>query len=78
MRRSKLKEEDSCTAGTGAMIVFIAMILVSSIIVFTLVNATERLTQRTDRTAEDARMKIVNTVLSQEHGFTIVMTICYS
>lgn len=63
MRRSKLKEEDSCTAGTGAMIVFIAMILVSSIIVFTLVNATERLTQRTDRTAEDARMKIVNTVI---------------
>lgn len=63
MRRSKLKSDDSCTAGTGALIIFIAMILVSSIIVATLIGVTEKITQRTDRTAEDARMKNVNTII---------------
>ena len=39
------------------------MILVSSIIVATLIGVTEKITQRTDRTAEDARMKNVNTII---------------
>lgn len=63
MRRTKLKSDDECSVGTGALIVFISMILLASIITFTLIRVTEEISQTTQNTAEDARRDSVNSVI---------------
>ena len=63
MLRNKLKSDDKCTVGTGALIMFIAMILLSSMIAFTLIRITEEIAQKTQNTAEDVRRDSVNSVI---------------
>ena len=63
MRRQKINLDENCTMGVGALIVFIAMILLASIISVTIIRVVEEISQQTDRTAEDARRNNVNTIL---------------
>ena len=63
MRRQKINLDENCTMGVGALIVFIAMILLASIISVTIIRVTEEISQQTDKTAEDARRNNVNTIL---------------
>lgn len=63
MRRSKLKNDDECSVGTGALIVYIAMILLASIITATLIHVTEGISQKTENTSEDARRNSLNSVV---------------
>ena len=63
MRRQKINLDENCTMGVGALIVFIAMILLASIISVTIIRVTEEISQQTDKTAEDARRNNVNSIL---------------
>lgn len=63
MRRSKLKSDDECSMGAGAFIVFIAIILLASIISVTIIRITEEISQKTQIAAEDARRDSVNSVI---------------
>ncbi len=62
MRREKISD-DNCSIGVGAMIVFIAMVLLASMVMISLIKITEEISQSTQRTAEDARRNSVNTVV---------------
>jgi len=62
MRREKISD-DNCAIGIGAMIVFIAMVLLASMVMISLIKITEEISQSTQRTAEDARRNSVNTVV---------------
>lgn len=63
MRRSKLKSDDECSVGTGALIVYISMILLASIIAVQIIQISEKISQKTQNTAEDARRDSVNSVI---------------
>ena len=63
MRRTKLKPDDECSVGSGALIIFIATILLASIISFTIIRISEEISQQTQNTAEDARRDSVNSVI---------------
>ena len=63
MRRNKIISDDECSMGTGALIVFIAMVMLATIITFTLINITEKISQHTQKASEDVRRNSVNTVV---------------
>lgn len=63
MRRSLINSDKNCAIGVGAMIVFIAMILLGTIIAFTIINITEQIGQQTEKTSEDTRRDFVNSVI---------------
>ncbi len=63
MRRSRIKSDDECSVGTGALIIYVAMILLASLISFTIINGTEKIVQHTEETAEDARRDSANSVI---------------
>jgi len=63
VRRNKLKPDDECSVGSGALIIFIATILLASIISFTIIRISEEISQQTQNTAEDARRDSVNSVI---------------
>ena len=63
MRRSRIKSDDECSVGSGALIVYIAMILLAVTISFTVINITESISQNTQKTAEDVRRNSVNSVI---------------
>jgi hypothetical protein len=63
VRRNKLKPDDECSVGTGALIIFIATILLASIISFTIIRISEEISQKTQNTAEDVRRNSVNSVI---------------
>ena len=60
MRRNRIISEDECSMGTGALIVFVAMVMLASIITFTLINITEQISQHTQQASEDVRRNSVN------------------
>ena len=49
MRRSRIKSDDECSVGSGALIVYIAMILLAVTISFTVINITESISQNTQK-----------------------------
>jgi hypothetical protein len=63
MRRSKLNPDEHCTVGTGALIIFIAMVLLACIISFTVISITEQISQNAQGTAEDVRRDSANSVI---------------
>ena len=63
MRRNKIISDDECSMGTGALIVFVAMVMLATIITFTLINITEKISQHTQQASEDVRRNSVNTVV---------------
>ena len=63
MRRSRIKNDENCTVGTGALVVFVAMVLLATLVTFTLVTLTEELAQSTQKTSEDVRRDVVNSVI---------------
>lgn len=63
MRRSNSKSDENCTVGTGALIVFVSMILLASLITFTLVKITEEIAQSSQKTSEDVRRDVVNSII---------------
>ena len=63
MRRNRIISDDECSMGTGALIVFVAMVMLATIITFTLINITEKLSQHTQQASEDVRRNSVNTVV---------------
>lgn len=63
MRRSRIKSDDECSVGSGALIVYIAMILLATIISFTVINITEKISQKSEQVAEDVRRDSVNSVI---------------
>ena len=63
MRRSRIKSDDECSVGSGALIVYIAMILLAVTISFTVINITESISQNTQKTAEDVRRNSVISVI---------------
>ncbi|MBT4406777.1 MAG: hypothetical protein HOC79_02770 [Euryarchaeota archaeon] len=62
MRREKISDEN-CAMGIGALIVFVAMVLLASIVMVSIIKITEEVSQSTQRTTEDARRNSVNTVV---------------
>lgn len=63
MRRSNSKSDENCTVGTGALIVFVSMVLLASLITFTLVKITEEIAQSSQKTSEDVRRDVVNSII---------------
>ena len=63
MRRSRIKNDENCTVGTGALIVFVSMVLLATLVTFTLVKITEEIAQSTQKTSEDVRRDVVNSVI---------------
>ena len=63
MRRGQIKADERCTMGIGAMIVFIAMILLASLVSFTIIHLTEEIAQDSQNTAEDVRRDFANSVI---------------
>ena len=63
MRRKRVKSDIHCAVGIGAMILFIGMILLATVISFTIINLTERLSQESQNTAEDVRRDVANSVI---------------
>lgn len=63
MRRVRIKSDESCTMGIGAMIVFIGMIILASIVSFTIIHLTEEITQHSQNTGEDVRRDFANSVI---------------
>lgn len=63
MIRRGNRTDDNCTIGVGAMIVFIAMVLLASIVMISIIKITEEIAQSTQKTAEDTRRESVNTVV---------------
>ncbi len=63
MRRKKIESDTQCAIGIGAMIVFIGIILLTAIISFTIINVTEKIAQESQRSAEDVRRDVANSVI---------------
>lgn len=63
MRRNLMKSNEEGAVGTGALIVYVATIILAIIISFTLLNLTEMLSQNTQQTAEDVRRDSVNSII---------------
>ena len=63
MRRGQIKADERCTMGIGAMIVFIGMILLASLVSFTIIHLTEEIAQDSQNTAEDVRRDFANSVI---------------
>lgn len=63
MRRNRVKSDFHCAVGIGAMIVFIGIILLTAIISFTIINVTEKIAQDSQRSAEDVRRDVANSVI---------------
>ena len=63
MRRNLLKSNEEGAVGTGALIVYVATIILAIVISFTLLNLTEMLSQNTQQTAEDVRRDSVNSII---------------
>ena len=63
MRRNRIISEEECSMGTGALVVFVAMVMLATIITFTLINITEKISQHTQQSSEDVRRNSVNTVV---------------
>ena len=49
MRRSRIKNDENCTIGTGALVVFVSMVLLATLVTFTLVKITEEIAQSTQK-----------------------------
>jgi hypothetical protein len=63
MRRLQVDSDIKGAIGIGTMIIFIAMILLSAIISFTIIHITEEIAQDSQNTAEDVRRDFANSVL---------------
>ncbi len=63
MRRLRVNSDDNCAVGTGTLIIFIATVLLATIISATVIGLTEMISQNTQKTNEDARRDIVNSVI---------------
>lgn len=63
MWRRDVQREENAHFGVGAMIVFVAMILLATIVSASIILLVEKISQQTGKTAEDARRESVNTVI---------------
>ena len=63
LRRKRIISDEECAMGIGAMIVFVGIILFTSIVSFTIIHITEELTQNSQNTAEDVRRDVANSVI---------------
>ena len=63
LRRNRIISDEECAMGIGAMIVFVGIILFTSIVSFTIIHITEELTQNSQNTAEDVRRDVANSVI---------------
>ena len=63
MRRMRVKSDIHCAVGLGAMVLFIGMILLAAIISFTIIHITEEISQKSQKSAEDVRRDVANSVI---------------
>ena len=63
MWRRDIQKEESAHFGVGAMVVFIAMVLVAMIVSSSIILIVEKMAQQTQRTSADAQRDSVNTVI---------------
>ena len=78
MRRKRVKSDIHCAVGIGAMVLFIGMILLATVISFTIIHLTERLSQDSQNTAEDVRRDVANSVIITGAGVYDTMMTCFS
>ena len=63
MRRLRKNSDENCTIGMSAMVLFITTILLAAIISFTIIRLTEGIGQDSQKTAEDVRRDVANSVI---------------
>jgi len=63
MRRLRNNSDENCTIGMSAMVLFISTILLAAIISFTIIRLTEEIGQDSQKTAEDVRRDVANSVI---------------
>ena len=63
MRRKAIKSDIHCAIGLGAMVIFVGMILLTAIVSFTIISVTEKIAQESQRSAEDVRRDVANSVI---------------
>ena len=63
MRRLRKNSDENCTIGMSAMVLFISTILLAAIISFTIIRLTEEIGQDSQKTAEDVRRDVANSVI---------------
>ena len=63
MRRLRNNSDENCTIGISAMVLFITTILLAAIISFTIIRLTEGIGQDSQKTAEDVRRDVANSVI---------------
>ena len=63
MRRLRQTNDDDCTIGISAMVMFITSVLLAAIISFTIIRLTEGIAQESEKSAEDVRRDVANSVI---------------
>ena len=71
MNIRNLKNEDSGSIGIGAMIVFIALILVAAVASTIIIKTAEELQQNAEQTSSDTRKEISGKI-NVQHGITVL------
>ena len=63
MRRLRQTNDDDCTIGISAMVMFITSVMLAALISFTIIRLTEGIAQDSEKAAEDVRRDVANSVI---------------